>query len=767
MKRTAIGMMAAMMTAAAGLPVSIAWAQNNSGQPGAREDGASPVQKARPGEYQDRNTDPNRQNTATQTTPRQDGMRRGDDRANSNGLDTGRGRQDGMSWRNYDYSEKVSTPMFGSWKDAVGMDVKNLNDEEIGEVSDLVIDRGSGRIQFVALRTGQVLGMGGRQVLVPYEQLGWDDMDKKVVLRTSAEDLRGYAAFDANAWDVRTTGNTRNNTANNTNNNTRNNTATNGYDDRALAETLARRAALDEAGMSTSAWGNNLQRETVTGTVTRVDRRYVPGLGDQVVVGVKGTDGREQEVVMGPAWYMGGESITPTRNEQVTVTAVRAPINLSTDDVMHNTTSGATQLVAMDVTREGRTTTLRDTQYRGSWQGEWTRRSGTTDSNRTNQNNWNNDNNRNNTDRNNSNWNNDNNRNNTDRNNRNWNDSNRDSTRPNSGGGMNSSSGTTDTSSNIGNNTTHHNLGESNQNYNRTDDQNWTNDGNSNRSGTPAQSGDNTWHNNAPNSGTGTSGTGSGTGQDGRSGAGQDTSRTGTGTGAGTTSGSGTGYNSGQDGNRSGTGTSSGTGRGQDGNRSGTGTSNSSGGNWNNNSGNTSSPYTNQPGTSWSSTPSDWDRTWNRDSSWSSWDRDNPTDRTAVRNRYVLASKWIGRDVTSGAQDAGDVEDLVVEWKSGTVAFVAIDPDDNFLGIGDKDRLVPFSVCSISYDGNVRVDGNKEMILASKEVPGDYKKLNVAATDPMYSAFGVRAPDYTIRGYRTGGNMSGTREVDGRDRENR
>ncbi len=40
--------------------------------------------------------------------------------------------------------------------------VVNSNGEEIASVSDLIVDRGSGRIEYVVIKTGSTFGMGGR-----------------------------------------------------------------------------------------------------------------------------------------------------------------------------------------------------------------------------------------------------------------------------------------------------------------------------------------------------------------------------------------------------------------------------------------------------------------------------------------------------------------------------------------------------------------------------------------------------------------------------
>lgn len=50
----------------------------------------------------------------------------------------------------------------------IGLDVKNQKGEIIGEVQDLMLDRASGRIGYVVLSKGAVLGVGEERYAVPF-----------------------------------------------------------------------------------------------------------------------------------------------------------------------------------------------------------------------------------------------------------------------------------------------------------------------------------------------------------------------------------------------------------------------------------------------------------------------------------------------------------------------------------------------------------------------------------------------------------------------
>ncbi len=57
---------------------------------------------------------------------------------------------------------------FRSSRDFVGMEVHNEKGDDIGEVKNLLIDR-EGRIRFVVVETGEILGLGGKQHYLPYQ----------------------------------------------------------------------------------------------------------------------------------------------------------------------------------------------------------------------------------------------------------------------------------------------------------------------------------------------------------------------------------------------------------------------------------------------------------------------------------------------------------------------------------------------------------------------------------------------------------------------
>ncbi len=117
------------------------------------------------------------------------------------------------------------------------------------------------------------------------------------------------------------------------------------------------------------------------------------------------------------------------------------------------------------------------------------------------------------------------------------------------------------------------------------------------------------------------------------------------------------------------------------------------------------------------------------------------------RGRLVLASDVIGADVRArGGEDAGDVNDLLVERRSGQVAAICLDPDDNFLGIGDDIKLVPWTLASVTPKGAVRIDADKGMIKGGQTLPEDVSVYNTSARlEPVYASYGINVYKFEPR----------------------
>jgi sporulation protein YlmC with PRC-barrel domain len=97
-----------------------------------------------------------------------------------------RGKQAGPMEHDQSYGKQAKA---GSWildSDRIeGMTVKSRDGKEVGTISDVMLDTKSGRVAFVVVSSGGVLGVGDRKYVVPWEALS---------VRQSGDYWEGYFA---------------------------------------------------------------------------------------------------------------------------------------------------------------------------------------------------------------------------------------------------------------------------------------------------------------------------------------------------------------------------------------------------------------------------------------------------------------------------------------------------------------------------------------------------------------------------------------------
>ncbi len=81
-----------------------------------------------------------------------------------------------------------------------GDDVRNMQDEDLGKIQDIMIDLSDGKIRYVVLASGGFLGMGDRLFAVPWKALVHDPENKRFLLDVAAERLKNAPGFDKDQW---------------------------------------------------------------------------------------------------------------------------------------------------------------------------------------------------------------------------------------------------------------------------------------------------------------------------------------------------------------------------------------------------------------------------------------------------------------------------------------------------------------------------------------------------------------------------------------
>ncbi|MBL8877141.1 MAG: PRC-barrel domain-containing protein, partial [Phycisphaerae bacterium] len=195
----------------------------------------------------------------------------------------------------YDYASRT----FASADKLRGSTVENAAKKNIGTVSDLIIDRGSGAVTYVVLNAGGFLGIGTKKVAIPFASFGWNSADRALTLETTVEQAKAWPEFDEKTWSGT---------------------------EESLSSRLGRDYYRTPQNYYPSATSNDDTH--IKGTVTRVDRRAIPGTAtEEVVVTVRTSDGREQDVVLGPSYYISNNSNAVYRDAPIDVRVSRMDRN--------------------------------------------------------------------------------------------------------------------------------------------------------------------------------------------------------------------------------------------------------------------------------------------------------------------------------------------------------------------------------------------------------------------------------------------------------
>jgi sporulation protein YlmC with PRC-barrel domain len=82
----------------------------------------------------------------------------------------------------------------------MGNDVYNRQDEDLGDIKEIMLDVPAGRISYAVLSYGGVLGMGEKLFAVPWDALTLDTDNKRFTLDVSKDELKNAPGFDKDNW---------------------------------------------------------------------------------------------------------------------------------------------------------------------------------------------------------------------------------------------------------------------------------------------------------------------------------------------------------------------------------------------------------------------------------------------------------------------------------------------------------------------------------------------------------------------------------------
>lgn len=82
----------------------------------------------------------------------------------------------------------------------LGNDVYSQNDEDLGDIKEIMLDMRTGKISYAVLSYGGFLGVGEKLFAVPWQALKLDTENKRFILNVDSAKLDSAPGFDKDHW---------------------------------------------------------------------------------------------------------------------------------------------------------------------------------------------------------------------------------------------------------------------------------------------------------------------------------------------------------------------------------------------------------------------------------------------------------------------------------------------------------------------------------------------------------------------------------------
>ena len=82
----------------------------------------------------------------------------------------------------------------------IGDSVVNSQDDDLGDIKEIMLDMRSGQVAYAVLAFGGFLGLGEKLFAVPWNALHLDTVNKRFVLNIDKERLKTAPGFDKDHW---------------------------------------------------------------------------------------------------------------------------------------------------------------------------------------------------------------------------------------------------------------------------------------------------------------------------------------------------------------------------------------------------------------------------------------------------------------------------------------------------------------------------------------------------------------------------------------
>lgn len=84
--------------------------------------------------------------------------------------------------------------------EVTGVNVKNIKDENLGTINEVVIDKSTGKVSYLVLDFGGFMGFGNKFFAVPWHQFTYHEEKDCFILNLDEKQLKNAPGFDKDNW---------------------------------------------------------------------------------------------------------------------------------------------------------------------------------------------------------------------------------------------------------------------------------------------------------------------------------------------------------------------------------------------------------------------------------------------------------------------------------------------------------------------------------------------------------------------------------------
>lgn len=97
--------------------------------------------------------------------------------------------------KNENFSQSVVRSVVSS-EDVVGVKVKNSQKEDLGKIEKIILEKLSGKVCYLVLSFGGILGIGDKHFAIPWNAIHYDPREDAFILDVRKEKLKKAPSFD-------------------------------------------------------------------------------------------------------------------------------------------------------------------------------------------------------------------------------------------------------------------------------------------------------------------------------------------------------------------------------------------------------------------------------------------------------------------------------------------------------------------------------------------------------------------------------------------